>query len=69
MWVGDGVAVAVLGGVVDLDREAGEALDHELAGEASMPGGSAGGDGDLGGFADLGVGDVEFFEENVASVE
>ena len=45
--VGDGVAVAVLGGVVDVDGEAGEALDHELAGEAGVPGGSAGGDGDL----------------------
>ena len=35
--VGDGVAVAVLGGVVDVDGEAGEALDHELAGEAGVP--------------------------------
>ncbi len=42
---GDGVAVAVLGGVVDVDGEAGEALDHELAGEAGVPGGAAGGDG------------------------
>ena len=48
MWVGDGVAVAVLGGVVDFDGEAGEALDHELAGEAGVPRGSAGGDGDVG---------------------
>ncbi len=55
--VGDGVAVAVLGGVVDVDGEAGEALDHELAGEAGVPGGSAGGDGDLGGGAEVGVGD------------
>ena len=51
--VGDGVAVAVLGGVVDVDGEAGEALDHELAGEAGVPGGSAGGDGDLGGGAEV----------------
>ena len=36
-WVGDGVAVTVLGGVVDLDGEAGEALDHEFAGEACVP--------------------------------
>src|SRR5271170_3047442 len=35
--VGDGVAVAVLGGVVDVDGEAGKALDHELAGETSVP--------------------------------
>ena len=32
-----GVAVAVLAGVVDLGGEAGEALDHELAGEAGVP--------------------------------
>ena len=63
--VGDGVAVAVLGGVVDLDGEAGEALDHELAGEAGVPGGSAGGDGDLGGVAEVGVGDLHLGEEDL----
>ena len=47
--VGDGVAVAVFAGVVDVDGEAGEALDHELAGEAGVPAGAAGGDGDAGG--------------------
>jgi len=67
--VGDGVAVAVLGGVVDVDGEAGEALDHELAGEASVPGGSAGGDGDLGGGAELVVGDGEIVEEDAAGFE
>ena len=67
--VGDGVAVAVLAGVVDVDGEAGEALDHELAGEAGVPGGSAGGDGDLAGVADLVVGDVQVVEEDVAGVE
>ena len=35
--VGDGVAVAVLAGVVDIDGEAGEALDHEFAGERGVP--------------------------------
>ena len=53
--VGDGVAVAVLAGVVDVDGEAGEALDHELAGEAGVPGGAAGGDGDAGGLLELGL--------------
>ena len=67
--VGDGVAVAVLAGVVDVDGEAGEALDHELAGEAGVPGGSAGGDGDLGGVAEVFVGDLHFLEEDVAGVE
>jgi len=67
--VGDGVAVAVLGGVVDVDGEAGEALDHELAGEASVPGGSAGGDGDLGGGAELVVGDGQIVEEDFTGFE
>src|SRR5258708_5027402 len=67
--VGDGVAVAVLAGVVDVDGEAGEALDHELAGEASVPGGSAGGDGDLGGGTELVGGDVEVVEEDFAGLE
>ena len=67
--VGDGVAVAVLGGVVDVDGEAGEALDHELAGEAGVPGGAAGGDGDGGGGAEVVVGDGHVGEEDVAGVE
>ena len=67
--VGDGVAVAVFGGVVDVDGEAGEALDHELAGEAGVPGGAAGGDGDAGGGAEFGLGDVHFGEEDFAGFE
>ena len=46
--VGDGVAIAVLAGVVDVDGDAGEALDHVLAGEGGVPAGAAGGDVDLG---------------------
>ncbi len=67
--VGDGIAVAVLAGVVDVDGEAGEALDHELPGESGVPGGAAGGDGDLGGAADVVGGEVEVVEEDVAGVE
>ncbi len=67
--VGDGVAVAVLAGVVDFDGEAGEALDHELAGEASVPGGSAGGDGDLAGVAEVGFGDLHVGEKDFAGFE
>ena len=67
--VGDGVAVAVLAGVVDLDGEAGEALDHELAGEAGVPAGAAGGDVDLAGAAEVLVGDLHFVEEDFAGVE
>ena len=38
----DRVAIAVLGAVVDLDRQAGELLDEELADEAGVPGRAAG---------------------------
>ena len=37
--VGNGVAVAVLAGVVDVHGQAGEPLDHELAGQAGVPAG------------------------------
>ena len=67
--VGDGIAVAVLAGIVDLGGEAGEALDHELAGEAGVPRGSAGGDGDLDGVAEVFGGDLHFLEEDLAGVE
>ena len=67
--VGDGVAVTVLGGVVDVDGEAREALDHELTGKSGVPAGSAGGDGDLGGAADVVGGEVEVVEEDLAGVE
>ena len=67
--VGDGVAVTVLAGVVDLDWETGEALDHELAGEASVPGGSAGGDGDLAGVAEVFFGDLHLCEVDFAGGE
>ncbi len=67
--VGDGVAVTVLGGVVDVDGDAGEALDHELAGEARVPGRAAGGDGDAGGVAEVGLGDGHVGEEDLAGFE
>ncbi len=67
--VGDGVAVAVLGGVVDVYGEACEALDHELAGEACVPTCAAGGDGEAGGgFKFLG-GDLHVGKEDLAGVE
>ena len=31
--IGDGIAIAIFAGVVDVDRQAGEALDHVFAGE------------------------------------
>ena len=66
--VGDGRAVAELAGVVDLGAQAGEALDHELAGEAGVPTGAAGGDGDLAGVAQFGVGEMHLGEEDAAGV-
>ena len=66
--VGDGRAVAELAGVVDFGAQAGEALDHELAGEAGVPTGAAGGDGDLAGGAQFGVGEMHLGEEDAAGV-
>ena len=47
VWADDRIAIAELAGVIDFDRHARQALDHELAGQASMPTGAAGGDVDL----------------------
>ncbi len=47
--VGDGIAIAVFAGVVDVDGQTREALDHVLAGEGGVPTGAAGGDVDAGG--------------------
>ena len=44
---GQRIAIAEFAGVVDLDRQLGEALDHELAGQSGVPTGAAGGDVDL----------------------
>src|SRR6185312_12429428 len=52
-----------------IDGQAGEALDHELAREAGVPGGAAGGDGDLAGGFDVSGSEVEVVEEDVAGVE
>src|SRR3979409_2315883 len=61
--VGDGVAVAVLGGGGGFYGQARQSLDHKFSGEAGVPAGSAGGDGDLAGLLEFLVGDVEFFEK------
>ena len=66
--VGDGRAVAILAGVIDFGAQAGEALDHELAGEARVPTGAAGGDGDLGAGAEIRVGELHLGEEDAAGV-
>ncbi len=64
----DRVAIAPLAGVVDFDRNAGESLDHVLAGESSMPTGAAGGDIDFLQRFELGLGDLHFVEENGAGI-
>ena len=47
--IGDGIAIAVLAGVVHVDGQAREALDHVLAGKGGVPAGAACGDVDAGG--------------------
>ena len=44
--VGDGIAIAVFAGVVHIDGQAGQPLDHIFAGQAGVPTGAAGGDVD-----------------------
>ena len=43
----DRIAIAELAGVIDFDRNARQALDHELAGQRGVPAGAAGDDVDL----------------------
>ena len=62
--IGNGIAIAVFAGVVDVDGQAREALDHVLAGEGGVPAGAAGGDVDAGGAGELVVGDLHFAEED-----
>jgi hypothetical protein len=47
--IGDGIAIAVFARVIDIDGQAGQALDHVFAGQGGVPTGAAGGDVDAGG--------------------
>ncbi len=67
--IGDGIAIAVFAGVVDIDGHAGEALDHVFAGEGGVPAGTAGGDVDARGAGEFVVIDLHFAEEDAAGVE
>ncbi len=67
--VGNGIAIAVFAGVVDVDGQAGKALDHVFAREGRMPTGSAGGDVDARRGGKLVVADFHFAEEDFAGVE
>ncbi len=64
-----GIAIAVLAGVVHFDRNPGQPLDHEFAGQPGMPTGAAGGDVDLLQLAEFVVGDLHLIQENPARVQ
>jgi hypothetical protein len=64
----DGIAIAPFAGVIDLDRNAGEILDHEFAGESGVPTGAAGGDIDFLQRLEFGFADLHFVEENGAGI-
>ena len=64
----DGIAIAPFAGVIDFDGNAGQAFDHELAGQSGMPTGAAGGDIDFLAALELGFVDVHFVEEDGAGV-
>ncbi len=67
--VGDGVAIAVLAGIIDIDGQAGEALDHVFAGLRGVPTGAAGGDVDAGGGGQLLVGDLHLAQVHFAGIK
>ena len=67
--VGNGIAIAIFAGVVDVDGHAGEALDHVFAGERGVPTGAAGGDIDAGCAGKFIVVDLHFAEVDAAGVE
>ena len=65
----DRVAIAVLGAVVDFDRDLRQRLDQVLADQAGVPGRAAGDDRDLLQRAERLVRDVQVLEEDLAAVE
>ena len=65
----DRVAIAILGSVVDFDRDLRQRFDQVLADQAGMPRRAAGDDGDLLERAEGLVRDVEVLEEDLAAVE
>ena len=67
--IGNGIAIAVFAGVVDVDRKTRQPLDHVLAGECSMPAGTAGGNVDAGCCGQLLVVDFHLAQVDLARVE
>ena len=64
----DGIAIAPFAGVIDFHRDAGEALDHELAGLSGVPTGAASDDVDFFRGAEFGLADFHLVEKDVAGV-
>ena len=62
----DGIAIAPFAGIIDFDRNARHALDHELAGLGGMPTGAASGNVDLLGRLEFGFRNLHLIQEDVA---
>ena len=65
----DGIAISELGPVVDLDRQAREILDQELADESRVPGRAARQDDDALERAEPLVGDLDLVQEHPARLD
>src|SRR5712672_2396260 len=66
--VENGIAIAELAAVVDLDLHTREPLNHELAGQAGVPARSAGHDAHLIEIAELLLRDLHVVQENLSSI-
>src|SRR5882762_4450423 len=66
--VENGVAIAKLAAIVDLDLHTRQALDHEFPGQARMPARSAGHDAHLLKVAELLFGNLHFAQKNLAGI-
>ena len=69
MRSGDGIAIAVLAGVVHVHRQPRQPLDHVLAGQGGMPTGAAGGDVDASTRRQFFVGNLHLAEKDLAGVQ
>ena len=67
--IDDEVAIAILGAVVDFDRQAGESFDEEFAHQRCMPRRAARDQDDLVDAAHVRLGDRNFFQEHAARVD
>ncbi len=63
------IAVAEFAGVIHLDRNPRQPLDHVFAGQSGVPTGAAGGDVQLAQIAELFIGDVHLLQKHFAGIE